>query len=135
MSAAICGEIAPGYRFAHPGYSYSASAMFINRLRELFAQNKDEPVPDNGPVTVADILSRGWLELFYQPKIELKSKRLVGAEGLVRARHPVRGIISPGEFLPSASEADILALTERVIVTALMDWKAWAEWACRSSYR
>ena len=101
--------------------------MFINRLRELFAQNKDEPVPDNGPVTVADILKHGWLELFYQPKIELKSKRLVGAEGLMRARHPVRGIISPGEFLPSASEADILALTERVIVTALMDWKAWAE--------
>ena len=45
----------------------------------------------------------------------------------MRARHPVRGIISPGEFLPSASEADILALTERVILTALMDWKAWAE--------
>ena len=76
---------------------------------------------------VADILKHGWLELFYQPKIELKSKRLVGAEGLVRARHPVRGIISPGEFLPSASEADILALTERVILTALMDWNAWAE--------
>ena len=100
--------------------------MLINRLRELFAQNRSEPVPD-GPVTVVDILNRGWLELFYQPKIELKSRRLVGAEGLVRARHPVRGIISPGEFLPSASEADILALTERVIITALIDWSAWAE--------
>src|SRR5947209_11649993 len=102
---------------------YSASTMLINRLRELFAQTKNKPVPDDGPVTVADILNRGWLELFYQPKIELKSRRLVGAEGLVRTRHPVRGMISPGEFLPSASEADMLALTERVIVTALMDWK------------
>jgi EAL domain-containing protein (putative c-di-GMP-specific phosphodiesterase class I) len=101
--------------------------MLINRLRELFAQTKNEPAPPDGPVTVADILSRGWLELFYQPKIELKSRRLVGAEGLVRARHPVRGMISPGEFLPSAGEADMLALTERVIVTALTDWKAWAE--------
>jgi EAL domain-containing protein (putative c-di-GMP-specific phosphodiesterase class I) len=101
--------------------------MLINRLRELFAPNKSDPAPGDGPVTVRDILNRGWLELFYQPKIELKSRRLVGAEGLVRARHPVRGMISPGEFLPGASEADLLALTERVIVTALTDWKAWAE--------
>ena len=76
--------------------------MLINRLRKLFAPNKTEPVPADGPVTVADILKRGWLELLYQPKIELKSRRLVGAEGLARARHPVRGMISPGEFLPSA---------------------------------
>jgi EAL domain-containing protein (putative c-di-GMP-specific phosphodiesterase class I) len=100
--------------------------MLIKRLRALFAQSKNEPLPE-GPVTVPDILSRGWVELFYQPKIELKSRRLVGAEGLVRARHPVRGIISPGEFLPTAGEADILRLTERVIMTALTDWSAWAE--------
>jgi EAL domain-containing protein (putative c-di-GMP-specific phosphodiesterase class I) len=126
------GEAAPGSDSPHVAARMhlqrdSASAMLIKRLRQLFSQKNNEPVPGNGPVTVADILDRGWLELFYQPKIELRSKRLVGAEGLVRARHPVRGVISPGEFLPSASEADILALTERVIITALMDWSAWAE--------
>ncbi|MFZ2139709.1 MAG: EAL domain-containing protein, partial [Xanthobacteraceae bacterium] len=79
-----------------------------------------------GPVGLADILDRGWLELFYQPKIELKTKRLVGAEGLVRARHPTRGLLNPGVFLPGASESDMLRLTERVIITALQDWQACA---------
>jgi EAL domain-containing protein (putative c-di-GMP-specific phosphodiesterase class I) len=77
-------------------------------------------------VGLADILDRGWLELFYQPKIELKTKRLVGAEGLVRARHPTQGLLSPGVFLPGASESDMLRLTERVIITALQDWQACA---------
>jgi EAL domain-containing protein (putative c-di-GMP-specific phosphodiesterase class I) len=49
--------------------------------------------------------------------------RLVGAEGLVRARHPTRGVLPPGVFLPGAAEADMLALTERVIITALRDWE------------
>ena len=74
-------------------------------------------------MTLADVLARGWLELFYQPKIELKSTRMVGAEGLVRARHPTRGLLGPGAFLPGASEADMLALTERVIISALKDWE------------
>jgi EAL domain-containing protein (putative c-di-GMP-specific phosphodiesterase class I) len=55
-----------------------------------------------------------------------KSKRMVGAEGLVRARHPTRGVLGPGVFLPGASEDDILRRTERVIIAALKDWEACA---------
>ena len=72
------------------------------------------------------MLSRGWFELWYQPKIELRTMRLYGAEALVRARHPQRGVLPPGLFLPGASEADMLALTERVIATALRDWNDFA---------
>ncbi|HEY2186851.1 MAG TPA: EAL domain-containing protein [Xanthobacteraceae bacterium] len=97
----------------------------LESLRRLFLGNM-EPEVGEGPVTLADILDRGWLELFYQPKIELRSKRLVGAEGLVRARHPTRGLLSPGVFLPGASESDILRLTEHVIITALKDWEGCA---------
>jgi EAL domain-containing protein (putative c-di-GMP-specific phosphodiesterase class I) len=89
-------------------------------LRHLF---KSEPEPDDGKVTLAKVLERGWFEQFYQPKIDLKTMHLVGAEALVRARHPARGMLSPGLFLPGASESDMLALTERVIVTALEDWE------------
>jgi EAL domain-containing protein (putative c-di-GMP-specific phosphodiesterase class I) len=46
---------------------------------------------------------------------------------LARARHPTRGVLAPGVFLPHASEADMLALTERVIITALRDWDDCAE--------
>jgi EAL domain-containing protein (putative c-di-GMP-specific phosphodiesterase class I) len=95
-------------------------------LRELFSSDQEQVAVDNGKITLADVLDRGWFELFYQPKIELKTMRLVGAEALVRARHPTRGVLSPGVFLPGASEADMLALTERVIVTALKDWETCA---------
>ena len=95
-------------------------------LRELFSSDKGKTDAGDGEVTLADVLGRGWFELFYQPKIDLKTMRLVGAEGLVRARHPTRGVISPGVFLPGASEDEILALTERVIITALKDWETCA---------
>jgi EAL domain-containing protein (putative c-di-GMP-specific phosphodiesterase class I) len=94
-------------------------------LRKLFAP-ASAPAPsegDDGKVTLVDVLERDWFELWYQPKIELKTMRLVGAEALVRGRHPTRGVLSPGVFLPGASERDMLALTERVIVTALRDWE------------
>src|SRR5262245_31424962 len=94
-------------------------------LRKLFASGDDD-VPDDGKVTVARVLEHDWFELFYQPKIDLKTTRLVGAEALVRARHPTRGVLGPGVFLPGASEDDMLALTERVIVTALKDWETCA---------
>ena len=98
----------------------------LEGLRRLFLRRGEPPEVGDGPVGLADILDRGWLELFYQPKIELKTKRLVGAEGLVRARHPTQGLLNPGVFLPGASESDMLRLTERVIITALQDWQACA---------
>ena len=99
----------------------------LSVLRNLFkGKRKPEPV-DDGKVTLAGVLTRGWFELFYQPKIDLHSMRMVGAEALVRARHPTRGVLPPGVFLPGASEADMLALTERVIITALHDWEVFAE--------
>jgi EAL domain-containing protein (putative c-di-GMP-specific phosphodiesterase class I) len=82
--------------------------------------------PADGKIALADVLSRGWFELFYQPKIELKTMRLCGAEALVRARHPQRGVLPPAVFLPGAGETDMLALTERVILTALEDWEEFA---------
>jgi EAL domain-containing protein (putative c-di-GMP-specific phosphodiesterase class I) len=98
----------------------------LTRLRRLFVPEPEEPEPGDGKVTLADVLRRNWFELFYQPKIELRSRRLIGAEGLVRARHPRRGILSPALFLPGASEECMLALTERVIVSAFRDWEACA---------
>jgi EAL domain-containing protein (putative c-di-GMP-specific phosphodiesterase class I) len=96
-------------------------------LRTVFASKPAVPEPEAGPgdgkVTLGDVLRRNWFELWYQPKIDLRSKRLVGAEGLVRARRPDGRVISPAMFLPGAKEADMLALTERVIVTALRDFE------------
>lgn len=92
-------------------------------LHKLFASKTAEPEAVGGKVTLGDVLRRDWFELWYQPKIDLRSKRLVGAEGLVRARRPDGTLINPGAFLPGAKEEDMLALTERVILTALRDFE------------
>ncbi len=95
----------------------------LQALQKLFAPKEIEPEPPNGKVTLGDVLRRDWFELWYQPKIDLRAKRLVGAEALVRARRPDGSVMSPGSFLPSASEGEMLALTERVILTSLRDFE------------
>ncbi len=98
----------------------------LQALHRLFAAKADEPEPANGKLTLGDVLRLDLFELWYQPKIDLRAKRLVGAEALVRARRRDGSLISPGAFLPGAAEADMLALTERVILTALRDFEACA---------
>src|SRR6202051_2360263 len=95
----------------------------LRTLRKLFEPETPAPQAGGGKLTLRDILLRDWDELWYQPKIELRTKRLVGAEGLLRARRPDGSIVPPGDFLPGAKEEEMLALTERVIVTALRDFE------------
>lgn len=96
----------------------------LKRLRRVFSP--PQPAPYAGAkdkIPLGEVLRRDWAEIWYQPKIELRTMRMVGAEALVRARHPVRGVVAPYFFLPDAVEADLLALTEQVILTALDDWE------------
>jgi EAL domain-containing protein (putative c-di-GMP-specific phosphodiesterase class I)/AmiR/NasT family two-component response regulator len=69
-----------------------------------------------------EALANGWLELWYQPKIELRSNKIAGAEGLIRCRHPVHGVLTPASFLVGANEKSMQELTEYVVVAALRDW-------------
>ena len=66
-----------------------------------------------------EALDKKWIEFWYQPKIDLRKKRLVGAEAYARARHPQNGIVPPGAFLPSAAEASVLKLSEMAVTSAL----------------
>jgi EAL domain-containing protein (putative c-di-GMP-specific phosphodiesterase class I) len=75
-------------------------------------------------ISIADVIDNGWFELWYQPRVDLNSKVLAGAEAFFRARHPQLGIIPAGDLLEGASEAELLNLTTRVIGRALIDWKA-----------
>ena len=95
----------------------------LGAIKNLFARDSG---PADGKVTLDDVLRRNWFELWYQPKIDLRTMRLVGAEALVRARKPDGSMVPPGVFLPGATEQQMLELTERVIVTSLRDWEACA---------
>ena len=93
----------------------------LDGLRNIFAPTFVPYADPKATIPLGAVLKNEWFELWYQPKIELKTLRLVGAGALARARHPTRGIVPPAMFLPGAGSDSMHALTERVILTALGD--------------
>jgi EAL domain-containing protein (putative c-di-GMP-specific phosphodiesterase class I) len=75
-------------------------------------------------VDLEEILANDWLETWYQPTIDLKQRKLVGAEAFARARHPEHGVLTPDLFLPQAGERALVEMTRRVLGRALQDWPA-----------
>ena len=66
------------------------------------------------------------LRLVFQPKIELTTGRCVGAEALLRWRHPALGEISPGEFIPMIEQTSLARATTRwVLERALRQLSSW----------
>ena len=66
------------------------------------------------------------LEVFYQPKLNLRQQRLDAAEALVRWRHPVRGLIGPGEFIAMAEETGLInQIGEKVLRQACWQVREW----------
>ncbi len=64
-------------------------------------------------------LQENQFEVYYQPKIDIASRKVTGAEALVRWKHPTRGFVSPEEFVPVAEEAGmIIELGEWILRTA-----------------
>jgi diguanylate cyclase (GGDEF)-like protein len=71
-------------------------------------------------------IDTGGLELHYQPVVNLRSNEIVGCEALVRWRHPVRGMISPEEFIPVAEDTGLIGrLGEWVLATACAEAANW----------
>lgn len=72
-------------------------------------------------------LKNDWVEFWYQPKIELRKKQLAGAEAYARVMHPEHGALSPVAFLPGASEASLLKLSEMAVSSALRAGKSFSD--------
>jgi EAL domain-containing protein (putative c-di-GMP-specific phosphodiesterase class I) len=70
-------------------------------------------------IDLRDALKHGWIEFWYQPKIDLRKKQLAGTEAFARARHPQYGVLPPAAFMPGANEAELQQLSELALVSAL----------------
>ncbi|MEO5657328.1 MAG: EAL domain-containing protein [Nitrospiria bacterium] len=73
-------------------------------------------------------IEHGELVLYYQPKIDVRSRRVIGLEALVRWKHPDRGLIPPDDFIPLAERTGLIRpLTRWVLETAHRQAGAWRE--------
>jgi EAL domain-containing protein (putative c-di-GMP-specific phosphodiesterase class I)/CheY-like chemotaxis protein len=96
-------------------------------LRENLSPFLPIPISPGLPVDVGEAMRNGWLELWYQPKINLREMMLSGAEAMVRMRHPTWGIVPPSFFIPNEDDPNLHALSSFVVDRALADWNLFAE--------
>jgi diguanylate cyclase (GGDEF)-like protein/PAS domain S-box-containing protein len=94
--------------------------FFTNELNELMKERLE--LESN----LRRALERGQFELLYQPRVDLATARVVGAEALIRWQLPNRGVVSPGRFIPIAEEIGLIGPIGRwVLHTACAQAKAW----------
>jgi diguanylate cyclase (GGDEF)-like protein/PAS domain S-box-containing protein len=75
---------------------------------------------------VLQAIERDEFVLYYQPKVNMRTGTVVGAEALIRWQHPERGLLAPGLFLPLIEGHPVcIALGEWVISTALAQMAQW----------
>jgi EAL domain-containing protein (putative c-di-GMP-specific phosphodiesterase class I)/CheY-like chemotaxis protein len=92
-------------------------------LRErVAALLPEEPAPSPA-VNVSEALHAGWLELWYQHKIDARTLVRGGAEAVVRMRHPTWGVVPPAYFIPEDDDPHFLRLSDFVIDRATQDWR------------
>jgi len=96
------------------------------RLPMRFAGDQPTAGPQFTAADVRRAISEDRLVLWYQPKVEIATGRLCGAEALVRLEDREYGLIAPGAFIPSLDSGDLVALTAWVVERAHDDWALFA---------
>ena len=98
-------------------YQFFASEMNVAALERLTLEN-----------SLRQGIERGEFVLHYQPQIDLASGRIVGAEALVRWRHPQLGLVPPGKFIPVAEVSGLIVMIgEWVLGEACRQNCAWQQ--------
>jgi EAL domain-containing protein (putative c-di-GMP-specific phosphodiesterase class I)/CheY-like chemotaxis protein len=96
-------------------------------LRDSVAMLLPAEAPPSPAVDVAEALKAGWLELWYQQKIDARTLIPRGAEALIRMRHPAWGVVPPAYFIPDENDRNFRSLSEFVIGRAIDDWRYFIE--------
>ncbi|MDE1943479.1 MAG: EAL domain-containing protein [Betaproteobacteria bacterium] len=106
--------------------------VLLSNLETLLLKYDAQPASNGMPKgkvfaleEILEAIEANQFEPFYQPKLDLRTKRLVGAEALARWIHPDHGVIEPGAFIPLLEKTkNIDGLTLRILRKAAL--------ACRS---
>lgn len=99
------------------GYRFFTSEMQARSARNLQLVN-----------ALRHALKLQQLELYYQPQVFMPDRRIIGAEALLRWRHPELGMVSPAEFIPIAEYSGlILEIGEWVLRHAVRQTRIWME--------
>jgi diguanylate cyclase (GGDEF)-like protein/PAS domain S-box-containing protein len=96
----------------------------------FFSRDMNVPVAEDESIeeSLRLALERNELTLHYQPKVDLKTGVISGAEALSRWNHPTRGTVSPGQFIPIAEQSGlILPIGAWVFGQACTQARAWAD--------
>ena len=135
IEASIGAATYPGHAHDVEGLIQRADvAMYVakrdNTGWELYDRDQDRNQPQR--LSVISELRRAIdeheLVLHYQPKLELRSRRVASVEALVRWDHPTRGLLGPNEFIDVAQETSLIKpLTLYVVNEALRQCRDWRE--------
>jgi diguanylate cyclase (GGDEF)-like protein/PAS domain S-box-containing protein len=99
------------------GYHFFAEDMNVRTMERLTVESN-----------LHKALEREEFELYYQPKVNMRDGKLVGAEALIRWQHPQEGLISPAKFIPIAEETGIIsAIGEWVAHRACLQSRVWMD--------
>ncbi|MGJ5205242.1 bifunctional diguanylate cyclase/phosphodiesterase [Bradyrhizobium sp. HKCCYLR20261] len=108
---------------------YAAKAAGRHTWR-FFAPEMDAQVKARRQLEVdlRQAIADGQLEVYYQPCLSLQDDRIVGCEALVRWKHPMRGNVSPAEFIPIAEDTGLINdLGEHVLQVACSEAASWPD--------
>jgi diguanylate cyclase (GGDEF)-like protein/PAS domain S-box-containing protein len=97
-------------------YQYFNAAQNIRTIEHVIFENR-----------LRRAVAHGEMVVYYQPQINIKTRKIVGAEALVRWEHPELGLLKPAEFIPLAEEIGLITEIDQWVLrsacTQIMAWK------------
>ncbi len=78
-------------------------------------------------ISIDEALEQNWLDIWYQPKIDLRRKCLAGAEALVRMQHPQAGFLWPEDYIDLLDDDGLTKLVEHTMLTTFRHWTVFTD--------